>query len=101
VPVVPIEHFTLDQLMRARKQEARYSYAFVFSTKYDSGRVLPDWLERTQERLFDFHRDLPPQAAADVLGGRILHQERRGGEWIAIMSAGRASEIRLSFLGSR
>jgi hypothetical protein len=46
---------------------------------------LPFW-QRIQERYFDYHRDLPPEAAAQILGGRIVWQQRRGGQWIAIIA---------------
>jgi hypothetical protein len=37
-------------------------------------------------RFFGFHRDLPPQAAAHILGGRVTWEQRRGRQWIAIVS---------------
>ncbi|HTU42708.1 MAG TPA: hypothetical protein VMF10_13440, partial [Candidatus Aquilonibacter sp.] len=40
---------------------------------------------RWKSRFFGYHRDLPPNAAARILGGRIVYSEQRHGQWIAII----------------
>jgi hypothetical protein len=93
VPVVQIQNFTLGELSRARRQDGDYNCALVFSSKFQpSHPFLPAWWERLQTRFFDYHRDLPPEAAAQVLGGNILYEAHRGGEWVAIIAAGTAME---------
>jgi hypothetical protein len=93
IPVVRIENFTLGELTRARTADAQYNCALVFSSKFQPSRDLyPAWWERLQTRYFDFHRDLPPEAAAQVLGGHVLYEARRGGEWVAIIAAGSSQE---------
>ncbi|HEX2999672.1 MAG TPA: glycosyltransferase, partial [Armatimonadota bacterium] len=93
VPVVQIENFTLGELSRARKQDGEYNCALVFSSKFQPSHPFhPAWWERRQTRFFDYHRDLPPEAAAQVLGGNILYEAHRGGEWVAIIAAGSAME---------
>jgi hypothetical protein len=39
-----------------------------------------------QERFFDYHEDLDPQRAADILGGRVLNYWNRNNEWVAIIA---------------
>jgi hypothetical protein len=60
----------------------------VFSTKYEPERPLfdryPAWVN-LKRRFFGFHRDLPPEAAARVLGGRIVFSEQRKGQWVAVV----------------
>jgi hypothetical protein len=36
-------------------------------------------------RFFGFHRDLPPAAAAGVLGGHVVFSEQRQGQWVAVI----------------
>ena len=86
--VVPLENFTAAQLDHARRQlSGQFDAALVFSTKYEPPRGLGDWWEDIQTRYFDYHRDLPPEAAAALLGGKILYREQRGAEWVAVISA--------------
>ena len=39
-----------------------------------------------QERFFDYHEDLSPTRAADILGGRVVRYLNRNNEWIAIIA---------------
>ena len=38
-----------------------------------------------KRRFFGFHRDLPPEAAARILGGQVVFTEERKGQWIAVI----------------
>ena len=38
-----------------------------------------------KRKFFGYHRDLPPAAAAQILGGRIVFSEERKGQWIAVI----------------
>lgn len=89
LPVVPVENFSLAQLLQARSLQGSYDYVLVFSTKDEPPREFTSrsW-ERVEERFFDYHRDLPPEAAAEVLGAHLLWEARRGDQWVAILSAG-------------
>jgi hypothetical protein len=83
--VVPVENFTPEQLAEAYQQMGgRFDYVLIFSSKYDPPYQIRGWWERILTRYFDYHRDLPPQAAAELLGSRIIYEEHRGGEWVAI-----------------
>jgi hypothetical protein len=44
----------------------------------------PAWRE-LKTRYFGYHRDLPPEAVARILGGRIVWEEQREGQWAAVL----------------
>jgi len=88
VQVVRIEDFSLEQVLSAADFRSHFDVALVFSTKYEPARPLLDrWKTWTdlKRRFFGFHRDLPPEAAARILGGRIVFSEDRKGQWIAVI----------------
>jgi len=95
--VVRIEDFSLDEVLSAadfrdgsRPAGSRpgYEVALIFSTKYEPAPARWDrwrgWTE-LKTRFFGFHRDLPPAAAAQILGGHIVFSEQRQGQWIAVI----------------
>lgn len=91
--VVRIEHFALEQLMSAadaRSNDARsdFEVALVFSTKDEPAHaVLQHWhlWQEWKQRFFDYHHDLPPAAAAQVLGGNVVYSETRNRQWIGVI----------------
>jgi hypothetical protein len=86
--VVRIENFSLDEVLSAADFRAHYEVALIFSTKYEPGPARWDhWQTWTdlKSRFFGFHRDLPPAAAAQILGGHIVFSEQRQGQWIAVI----------------
>ena len=88
IRVVRIENFSYDQLQLARVAAGEYDVALLFSTKQEPAASLLDhwpWWRRLSEKYFGFHRDLPPQTSAQILGGRIVWQGRRGQQWVAIV----------------
>ena len=102
VQVVRIEDFSLEEVLSAaefRQNDGpqKFEVALVFSTKYEPphslldrflgmlGRGLARKWEDVKRRFFGFHRDLPPVMAAQVLGGRIVFQEKREGQWVAVI----------------
>jgi len=93
IPVVHIENFSYAELLLARQAAQDYEAALVFSTKYEPpyGFLLrlPYW-QKLQQRYFDYHRDLPPAAAAQILGGHIVWTEASSGQWAAIIEMDRA-----------
>lgn len=88
VPVLRIENFSASELELAAQQRGQYDFALLFSTKYEPPEKLfvSNWWQRIQERFFDYHRDLPPDAAAKLLGGRLIYRAHRGRQWIAIIA---------------
>jgi hypothetical protein len=86
--VVRIENFTLDEMLSAAEFRSNYEVALIFSTKYEPGPAPWDRWQRWTElksRYFGFHRDLPPAAAAKILGGHVVFSEQRQGQWIAVI----------------
>jgi dolichyl-phosphate-mannose-protein mannosyltransferase len=86
--VVRIEDFSLDEVPSAADFRQNFEVALVFSTKYEPAHpLLERWKawEDLKHRFFGFHRDLPPAAIAQVLGGHIVYAEERKGQWIAVI----------------
>ncbi|HVP65050.1 MAG TPA: glycosyltransferase family 39 protein [candidate division Zixibacteria bacterium] len=98
--VVHIENFTLSQMLAARSQADNFDVIVAFSTKYEPPRDLLwrwKWWRRLQEKYFDFHEDVPPDAIAQMFGGRIVWRARRGGEWVAIIELPRIKNAEFRF----
>ena len=93
--VVQIENFSLEQVISAAEFRSHFEVALVFSTKYEPPHpLLQRWKswEGLKKKFFDFHRDLPPAAAAQILGGRVVYSQERKGQWVAVIEMER-SEI--------
>jgi 4-amino-4-deoxy-L-arabinose transferase-like glycosyltransferase len=86
--VVRIEDFSLEQVLSAADFRSHFDVALVFSTKYDPPQSLGDrwqvWID-LKRRFFGFHRDLPPTAAARILGGNIVFAQQRKEQWVAVI----------------
>jgi hypothetical protein len=101
--VVRIENFSLDEVLSAADFRSNFEVALVFSTKYEAAHPLlglwnmDHWRkwEEWKTRFFGFHRDLPPPAVAQILGGRIVFAEERKGQWIAVIELERVENARL------
>jgi hypothetical protein len=93
--VFRIEDFTVEQLMAASDLRSNFDVAMVFSTKYEPPHP---WLERwdTWQRwktqFFGYHRDVPPAAAAQILGGGLVYQDVRHGQWVGVIEMERVEE---------
>jgi hypothetical protein len=88
VQVVRIEDFSLDEVLSAEDFRANFDVAFVFSTKYEPRHPLLEHWKRWDDlkaKYFNFHPDLPPEAIARVLGGRIVFSEEHKGQWVAVI----------------
>jgi 4-amino-4-deoxy-L-arabinose transferase-like glycosyltransferase len=86
--VVRIEDFTVEELMSASDQRQQFDLALVFSTKYEPRHsLLANWSawQRIKTRYFGYHRDVPPAAAAQLLGGEIVYSDERKGQWVAVI----------------
>ena len=97
--VVHIDNFSFDQLQMARMASGQYDVALLFSTKQTPRSSLLDrwpWWERASQKYFGFHRDVSSEAAAEMLGGRITWEDRRGRQWTAIVNFDRVEDARLS-----
>jgi len=86
--VFRIEDFTVEHLMAASDLRSNFDIALVFSTKYEPPH---SWFERwrTWQRwkteFFGYHRDVPPAAAAQILGGRLVYSDVRHGQWVGVI----------------
>ena len=106
--VVRIEDFSLDEVLSATDFRSNYEVALIFSTKYEPRPALWDrWRAFTETRtalktrFFGFHRDLPPAAAAQILGGHVVFSEQRQGQWIAVIEMDRIEEGLIPSVGSQ
>jgi len=96
VQVVRIEDFSLEQVLSAADSRSHFEVALVFSTKYEPEHALADrWAKWNdlKRRFFGFHRDLPPEVAARILGGRVVFTEERKGQWIAVIEMGTMQQM--------
>jgi hypothetical protein len=100
--VVRIEDFSLEQIVSAADFRSHYEVALVFSTKYQPAHPLLDRWQRWMDlkrRFFGFHLDLPPAAAAQVLGGHTVFSEERNGQWVAVIEMERQEIFNARNLG--
>lgn len=97
--VVQIEDFTREELEATANNPAlsapAYDVALVFSTKYEPPRKLwmPEFWRRAQSRYFGYHADAQPFEAAQILGGHVVYEQRRTGQWVAVIEM---PEIRMA-----
>jgi hypothetical protein len=95
--VFRIEDFTVEQLLAAAEVRSRFNVALVFSTKYEPAHP---WFERWRlwqawkTRFFGYHRDVPPQAAAQILGGQLVYSQHRAGQWVGVIEMEQVQEAR-------
>jgi hypothetical protein len=84
-----LENFSEREMLRAAKAAGQYDIVLLFSTKWEPQNPLFASLlfgKTLHERFFDYHKDVTPQRAADLLGGRIVEEYNRHNEWVAIIS---------------
>lgn len=95
--VVPVRDFTATEMMRARSMRSRYQVAYLFSTKYEGSTWFhSEFWDRLNERYFDYHRDLSPEAAARLLGGKVVYLARKEAEWVEIIEMGSPGSFAIS-----
>ena len=86
--VFRIEDFTVEQLMSASDMRSQFDVALVFSTKYEPPHPWFGRWRRWQQwktEFFGYHRDVPPAAAAQLLGGRLVYNDTRHNQWIGVI----------------
>jgi len=80
-------------VLSAAEYRSHFEVAFLFSTKYEPAHPLLDrwqtWVNM-KRKFFGYHRDLPPAAAAQILGGHTVFSEERHGQWVAVIEMERS-----------
>jgi hypothetical protein len=93
--VVRVEDFSVEQLMSAVNLHSDFDVALVFSLKYEPPHPILErwqiWLD-LKTRFFGYHRDLPPAAAAQLLGGHLVYLDTHDGQWIGVIEMDRIEE---------
>lgn len=96
-PVVQVPDFTLEETLRARTLKSKYQVAYLFSTKYEGSSWFHSvFWDRLNERYFDYHRDLSPESAAQLLGGKVVYLARNKAEWVEIIETERPGSFALA-----
>jgi Dolichyl-phosphate-mannose-protein mannosyltransferase len=96
--VLRIEDFSAEQIVDAVDLRPDFDLALVFSTKYEPPHP---WFERWQKwqqwktQFFGYHRDVPPDVAARILGGRLVYTDARHGQWIGVIEMERIEQARV------
>jgi len=96
LPVVGIQNFSPFEIERASQAAEQFEVALLFTTKWQPPYPLLQSLpfgEELQERFFDYHEDLPPQSAANILGGRVVRYLNRNNEWVAIVAIDKIENV--------
>lgn len=99
LPVVRIENFSAPEIGRASHATHQFDVAYLFSAKWEPPHPLLQRLtfgKRLQERFFDYHEDLTPQAAAGILGGRVTDYQNRNNEWIGLITIEKVQDAGLA-----
>ena len=94
--VVRIENFSLEQILSAADFRANLDVALVFSTKYEPEHpLLERWdaWDRLKQKFFGYERDLPTAVAAQILGGRVVLEQKRRGQRVAVIQLNRAEVL--------
>ena len=93
--ILQLENFTREELQAAMQNQS-FDFALVFSTKYQPPRPLwmPAFWRRAQTRFFGYHTDVQPFEAAQILGGRVIYEQRRAGQWVAVIEMPEVREAR-------
>ena len=89
VRVVEVKNFSRGEMERLEKEPGGgFDTAMVFSTKWAPAAGRMDVARRnraTDARFFDFHEDMRPDEVAQMLGGEVVWQAERGGEWAGVV----------------
>lgn len=99
VRTAEIQNFTAAEIAKAAERSGDYDTAVVFSTKYTppaGGLNLAGTPSRADATYFDAHRDLLPDEIARALGGRVVWQTERKGQWTGLLHFERSYEARLA-----
>jgi hypothetical protein len=93
-PLVQVQDFTVEEMIKARQMRSKYQVAYLFSTKID----VPPWIhserwEKLNRRFFGSHVDVSPELAAEFLHAKIVFLARSKAEWVAILEMEQPSSV--------
>lgn len=94
-----VENFTAEEIAKAASNAGSFDTALVFSTKYDpppGGLNLAGTSRKDDKRFYDYHQDMLPGEVARALGGKVVWQEDRKGEWAAVLYFPRSYDVLLA-----
>ena len=86
--VIRIENFSPEQVEPTAHATDQFEVAYLFTTKWEPPHPFFQKLflgNQLQKRFFDYHEDISPQLAAEMLGGRVAEYQNRNNEWIALI----------------
>jgi hypothetical protein len=95
--VVRIENFSPLEMAQAAQFTDDFEVVLLFTTKWQPPHPLMRTLpfgERLQQLFFDYHEDLDPEAAADLLHGRVVRYRNWNNEWVAIIAIEKIENVR-------
>jgi hypothetical protein len=95
---ISIEDFTLPQIRKAAREPGAYDTAIVFTTHFLAPSFRHYLMAHPHSRSgqeFNATRDLTPAEIAAILGGHIVWQDDRNGEWAAVLRFNRSYDARL------
>jgi hypothetical protein len=98
IKVAPLENFTATEVLKAKQEPELFDTALVITTRYTTPGLRHYLLEHPDSRRgreFSTERDLAPAEIASILGGKIVWQDNRDGEWAAVIRFSRSYEARL------
>jgi len=92
---IPVRDFTLEEMLRTKSMKKKFQVVYLFSTKYEAATWLQSerW-EALNRKFFDYHRDLSPNAAAEMLGGKVVYVAHEKAEWVEIIEMEQPAEAR-------
>ncbi len=89
IEIASIEDFSVSQIQVAA-QSSDYDAVLAFSVRPEPRRVLLPWFARIGRRYFEHERDMAPEMIAQMLGGKVVWQGRKRGQWAAVIDVPRA-----------
>ena len=100
--VFRVEDFSAPQIVAAADLRSDFDVALVFSTKYEPPHPWferwPKW-QQWKTEFFGYHRDVSPEVAAQILGGRLVYTDTRHGQWVGVIEMERIEEARVHLHG--
>jgi 4-amino-4-deoxy-L-arabinose transferase-like glycosyltransferase len=92
--LVPVNDFTVEEMVKARQMRSKYQVAYLFSTKNETSPwIRSERWEKLNQRFFGSHRDVSPDLAAEFLHGKIVFLARSRAEWVAILELDQPSSV--------